>query len=204
MIVNKIYCFIKNESIEWIENIVRKIPGRIGIEFRRIYWKYRFANRPVSLVLLQDIVISNPGSISMGNHVSIMQYSKVNAHTGGQITIGHNVSINSSVLLSAADKGKISIGNNVLIGPNSVLRASNHLFESIETPIKNQGHSGGLIRIDDDVWIGANVVILPDVYICRGSIVAAGAVVTRNVPEFTIVGGVPARKIGYRGDINND
>ena len=58
--------------------------------------------------------------------------------------------------------------------------------------------SNGKITIEDDVWIGSNVVILPNVTIGKGSIVAAGAVVTTNVIPFTIVGGIPAKEIGKR------
>jgi len=86
----------------------------------------------------------------------------------------------------------------VLIGPNVVMRASNHNYERIDIPIRNQRHIPGRILIKEDVWIGANVVILPDVTIERGAIVAAGAVVTTDVNEYDIVGGVPAIRVGSR------
>jgi acetyltransferase-like isoleucine patch superfamily enzyme len=62
----------------------------------------------------------------------------------------------------------------------------------------NQDHTGGTIEIGDDVWIGANAVIVPDVKIGSHAIIAAGAVVTRDVPEYAIAAGVPARTIGDR------
>ncbi len=62
-----------------------------------------------------------------------------------------------------------------------------------------QGHVPGTVVIEEDVWIGANCVITPDVRIGRGAVVGAGAVVTRDVAPFAIVGGVPAREIGRRG-----
>jgi galactoside O-acetyltransferase len=96
--------------------------------------------------------------------------------------------------------GRIVIGNDVMIGPNAVLRASNHGAERIDVPMWNQPHTGGTIEIGDDVWIGANVVVVPNVKIGSHAIVAAGAVVTRDVPDYALAAGVPARVIGDRRD----
>lgn len=85
-----------------------------------------------------------------------------------------------------------------MIGPNVVIRASNHNFKDISTPMKFQGHSGGKIIICNDVWIGANVTIVPNVCIGKGSIIVAGAVVIKNIPKYSIYGGVPAKVIKKR------
>ncbi|MCE9640174.1 MAG: hypothetical protein K8S22_08520 [Betaproteobacteria bacterium] len=66
-------------------------------------------------------------------------------------------------------------------------------------PINNQGHAAGVIDVADDVWIGANTVILPDVSIGKGAIIGAGSVVTKDVPAYSIAAGVPAKVIGTRG-----
>ena len=189
---------IGKEPTTWLEEVLRRIPGRTGFVIRGSYWKPRFADGCSSLSLSQDVVITNPKAITIGDHVSIMQYAKLYAHNEGRIEIGNYVSVNSNVQLGAADHGKIVLGENVLIGPNAVLRASNHQFSRIDVPIRSQGHSGGSIVVEDDVWIGANVVILPDVHIGKGAVLAAGAVVTRDVPSYVIAGGVPAVEIGDR------
>jgi galactoside O-acetyltransferase len=117
----------------------------------------------------------------------------------GSIRIGDRVSVNTNVQINASDGGVIAIGDDVLIGPNVVLRASDHAFDDIARPVNCQGHSGGRIVIEADVWIGANAFVARDVVIHEHAIVAAGAVVTRDVEAAAIVGGVPAQVIGWRG-----
>ena len=114
----------------------------------------------------------------------------------GEISIGKNLSINTNVQIGASG-GRITIGDDVLIGPNVVLRAADHgLLRSME--INRQPHSGGTIVIEDDVWIGSNVVVLKNVRLAKGTVVAAGAVVTRDTEPYSIVGGIPAKKISER------
>lgn len=93
----------------------------------------------------------------------------------------------------------VYIGKNVLMGPNVTIHTRNHRFDRRDVPIIEQGYSEVQeVRIMDDVWIGGNVTILPGVTIHEGSIVGTGAVVTRDVQAYSIVGGVPAKKIRDR------
>ncbi|HEY7985617.1 MAG TPA: acyltransferase [Methylophilaceae bacterium] len=96
--------------------------------------------------------------------------------------------------------GEIRIGDHVMIGPNTVIRSSGHRYDRPDIPMVEQGHKPGKITIGDDVWIAANVVILPDVKIGSHAVVAAGAVVTHDVPEYAIVAGIPAKVIRNRKD----
>ena len=85
------------------------------------------------------------------------------------------------------------------MGPEVVILGVNHRFDDCERPMIEQGyHDRKPVAIGDDVWIGTRAIILPGVRIGRGAIVAAGAVVTRDVNEFDIVGGNPARVIRSR------
>lgn len=122
------------------------------------------------------------------------------AAVGGEIDIGDRVAFNTNVHVNASLGKRIRIGNDVLIGPNVVLRSADHRFERIDVPIRNQGHVAGEILIEDDVWIGANVVIVSGVRVGRGAVLAAGAIVTSDVAPLTVVGGVPARLIKSRGE----
>jgi len=116
------------------------------------------------------------------------------------IVIGNRFGANGNARLIADKGGRITVGNDVMIGPNAVLRASNHGSQRLDAPMWDQPHTGGTIAIGDDVWIGANVVVVPDVAIGAHAIIAAGAVVTRDVPAYAIAAGVPARVIGDRRD----
>ena len=108
---------------------------------------------------------------------------------GKNIHIGKNVFINMGCKFQ--DQGGIFIGDGALIGHNVVLATLNHAA----SPKDRGSMIPAPIRIGKNVWVGANAVILPGVTIGDGAIVAAGAVVNRDVPENTVVGGVPAKVI---------
>lgn len=114
----------------------------------------------------------------------------------GEITIGNNSSLNPYCVLYG--NGGINIGNNVRIATHTVFSAQNHVFSDCNVPIVEQGTSQLGISVEDDVWIGAQCTILDGVTIGEGSVVAAGAVVTKNVEPYSIVAGVPAKLIGRR------
>lgn len=108
---------------------------------------------------------------------------------GKNIHLGENVFINAGCKFQ--DQGGIYIGDNVLIGHNVVLATLNH----DENPERRGNLIPGAINIGDNVWIGSNATILAGVSIGDGAIIAAGAVVTKDVDENTIVAGVPAKYI---------
>ena len=111
------------------------------------------------------------------------------------ISIGTNAGIGRNSYLSAEDK--IEIGNDVIIGPELFVYTANHETK-LGIPIIQQKMILAPVKIGNDVWIGSRVTILPGVSIGDGAVIGAGAVVTRNVAPYTVVGGVPARKIKDR------
>lgn len=113
------------------------------------------------------------------------------------IYVGNNTFINYGTCLWAAPNGKIFIGNDVIFGPNVTIIASNHGISREQLIRLNDGEDEDII-IEDDVWIGANCVILKGVTIGRGAVVAAGAVVRNDVLPYTVVGGVPAKVLKER------
>lgn len=106
---------------------------------------------------------------------------------GKNINVGKNVFINSGCRFQ--DQGGITIGDGALIGHNAVLATLNHDID----PQKRSTMHPAPITIGKDVWIGANVTVVPGVDIGDGAVIAAGAVVTQNVPPNVIAGGVPAK-----------
>ena len=118
---------------------------------------------------------------------SLTVFPPIRTDCGKNMHIGENVFINSNCEFQ--DQGGVFIGNNVLIGPNCVFATLNHL----EDPAKRAGMTPAPIVVEDDVWFGANVCVMPGITIGHGAIVGAGAVVTKDVPPMTIVGGIPAK-----------
>jgi acetyltransferase-like isoleucine patch superfamily enzyme len=123
------------------------------------------------------------------NGVLIMTY-------GGNISVGKNCSINPYSILYG--HGGLTIGDNVLIAGHTIIIPANHIFLDNKIPINSQGLDKKGIIIENDVWIGAGCRILDGVTIGTGAIIAAGAVVNKNVEEYTVVGGVPAKLIKRR------
>ncbi|CCG98722.1 putative acetyl transferase [Fibrella aestuarina BUZ 2] len=124
----------------------------------------------------------------LGAQSIIEDYCLVNNGVG-------SVEFGDSCLLGVGSTviGPVCFGNNVMTAQHVVLSGLNHDYERIDVPIKNQPVSTRPIVVEDDCWIGANAVVVAGVTIGRHSVVAAGSVVTRDVPPFSVVGGNPAR-----------
>lgn len=95
-------------------------------------------------------------------------------------------------------QGNVHIGSYVIMGPDVKIYSRNHRFDRLDIPIRDQGKNYFETYIGNDVWIGANVVITAGCRIGNHVVVAAGAVVTRDIPDFAIVGGVPAKVLRFR------
>jgi len=120
---------------------------------------------------------------------SFRMYPPFYADFGKNISFGKNVFLNAGCKFQ--DQGGIEIGDNVLIGHNAVLATANHALE----PSQNRKLNYAPIKICNNVWLGANVTILQGVTVGEWSVVAAGAVVTKDVEPYSIVGGIPAKFI---------
>lgn len=155
----------------YLLRILRNLGGRFGIAVRYI--------------LIMTL------AKKCGNNVSIKQYVILeNIHN---ISFGDNISIHPFCYLEGA--GGIDIGNNVSIAHNTSILSVNHTWENKDIPIKYNSIERSMVRIYDDVWIGCGCRLMAGITIHSRSIIAAGAVVTKNVEGYVIVGGIPAREI---------
>ncbi|WP_417876566.1 acyltransferase [Winogradskyella sediminis] len=125
---------------------------------------------------------------SLGDASTIEDFSAVNNGVG-DVIIGNRTRIG----LSNTIIGPVTIGDDVRLAQNVVLSGLNHNYEGIESPIHEQGVSTKPIVIESESWIGANVVIVPGVTIGKHSIVAAGSVVTKSMPPYSVIVGNPAK-----------
>ena len=172
------------------------LPTPLGMGLRALCWLPLFASR--SLVRFgTGVSLAGCRNMRFGRGVRVGRHCILTAQQG-ELSLADGAALSPGVHLGA-DHGRIEIGSHTAIGPGTVVRAANHRFERCDVPIMRQGHVPGTVIIGDDVWIGANCVITPDVRIGRGAVVGAGAVVTRDVEPLAVVGGVPARVIGKRG-----
>ncbi|WP_225419697.1 acyltransferase [Lapidilactobacillus wuchangensis] len=127
---------------------------------------------------------------------SVIEGLGVISRLGLGLTIGDNVGVSANSLISI--RGKVEIGNDVIIGPYFSLHPENHIFQNIHVATRLQGEERKGIKIGNNVWIGARVTILDGVNIGNNVILAAGAVVNKDVPNNCIAGGVPAHVIKDR------
>lgn len=145
--------------------------------------------------MYQNVVIENKKNISIGKR-NIFAYncylSPIRLSMGDNNWIGVN-----NVLL-----GEIIIGSYVMFGPNVLIVGANHSYNDLTIPMNKGKLIVKGIIIEDDVWIGGNSTILDGVTISKGALIGAGSVVTKDVEEYAIVVGNPARKIGSRKNEN--
>jgi len=147
------------------------------------------------------IALSKRG-IVFGNRCTVGRFSYIAptnplvGEPGEGLKVGDHSNIGPYSYIGCS--GFIEIGNNVMMGPRVNLLSEQHNHDDAAATMKSQGVSRSFIRIEDDCWIGANSTVLAGVTVGKGSIIAAGAVVTKDVPPNSIVGGIPARIIRER------
>lgn len=117
---------------------------------------------------------------------------------GAEISFKSTVGNHSELGTRCMIQSNVQIGDYVIMGPDVKIYSRNHLFTSLEKPIKDQGKEYLKTIIGNDVWLGANVIITAGCRIGNHVVVAAGAVVTKDIPDYAVVGGVPAKILKYR------
>ena len=146
--------------------------------------------------IYQGVTIEASGrnSFSLGKGSNIHRYS-ILLSAGGKIDIGENTNIGDFCFLSG--QGGLTIGNNVLITSYVKIIPNSHNYTDITTPICQQPCSAKGIKIGDDCWIGMGAVILDGVTIGKHCVVGAGSIVVKDIEDYTVVAGVPAKPIKF-------
>lgn len=121
---------------------------------------------------------------------------KSGAEISPNLVIGNESEIGTRAIIQS----NAVIGNNVIMGPDVHIFTGNHIYKSLDTPIQRQGGIVRGVTIGNDVWIGGDVIITAGRKIGNHCILAAGAVITKDVPDYAIVGGNPAQIIRYRNE----
>lgn len=199
-IFSKIPCIIRGT----IKKIGLKKSSGLLFAGRRCKLRHKYLISIGKTLTLGDNVEINALSkhgVKIGDNVTILKNTIIECtgvirELGEGIEIGNNVGISQSCFIQV--RGYVKIGSHVIMGPGVSIFSENHNTGSIEEYIINQGATRQGVTIEDGVWLGAKCLILDGVTVGQHSIVAAGSVVTKNIPPYSIVGGVPAKLIKSR------
>lgn len=177
--MKKLYLAIYYGLAFYLPKSTTPVFGKFAVSLRRFLCKRILKKTGLDLVVEQRAYIGNGSDIEVGNEVGF----------------GRNFQCRNM---------RIKIGNNLMMGEDVLFQGGTHHFNNIEIPMGHQGSSTKTnLQIDDDVWIGARVIVLSGCkHIGKGVIIGAGAVVTKDIPDYAIVGGNPAKIIRYRNSLS--
>lgn len=148
----------------------------------------------------QGIIFGN--NVSVGSFTVVRPSGYYSRQIGQGLVVGDNSSLGINCYIGCG--GGVTIGKNVMMGPYVSIHSENHNHSEDNVPMKDQGVSRGKVVIEDDCWLGAGSRILSGVTIGQGSIVAAGAIVTKSCPPYSKLAGVPAKIISKRQKLSTD
>ena len=195
------------------------IPGALGLLLRSKLYPLLLGSTGRGVVFGSNVVLRHPGKLKLKNNIVIDDNSVLDAKgsdnqgiaigdnvfvgrntiiycQNGDVEIGDNANIGSNCQVFSANK--VRIGKNVLVAAYTYLVGGGHNYEDPDIPIIEQGRTAIGIDIGDNVWLGAGVKVLDGVTIGESAIIAAGAVVTEDIPPYAIAGGIPAKVIRLR------
>jgi acetyltransferase-like isoleucine patch superfamily enzyme len=197
------------------------MPGGLGFLMRKMVYPSMFKASGRGLIIGRNVVIRNPQNIMIGNHVTIDDNCLIDARGAGDegLVLEDGVIVNRNCMIQAKT-GPIRLGARTSIGGNSVvvsmegvvlgeavltaggcyISAGSYRFDDVEVAVMDQtAYSKGPIHIGAKSWLGTSVIVLDGVSIGKAAVIGAGAVVTKNIPDYAIAIGAPARVVKIRG-----
>jgi acetyltransferase-like isoleucine patch superfamily enzyme len=205
---------------EFVNLLFCNMPSSLGYVLRRISYRRLFKSAGADLIFGRGLSIRHPGRISLGHRVAVDDSALLDASgrgavhiilgdeviisrncmvqaKAGSVTIGARTEIGPNTIISSISS--IDIGKCGLIGPNCFIGGGHYITDRPEVPMMDLGWaSRGPVVVGDDVWMGSGVVVLDGVRVGTGCVVGAGAVVTKNLPDYAIATGIPAKVVRYR------
>lgn len=203
------------------------VSGAAGLLLRKTFWPRLFGSCGKGVAFAANIILRHPHRIHLGdrvvisegcildarnegsNHVIVLEDDVILSNNvmisckNGTVKIGARSGISAQTIIHSTQGNPVYIGSDAIIGPRCyIVGGGNYHTERLDIPMWRQGikHDGG-VRLQDDVWLGANVTVLGGVTMGIGSVAAAGALVNKNVPARAICGGLPAKILKMRSEV---
>jgi len=196
------------------------LVGALGYLFRKKFYPGLFKQVGKSVIFGKGLVLRHPNRIILGDRTALDDGSLFDASGAGDegITLGSDVIVSRNCIIQGktapvvigdrtdiganvviTSSGGVTIGNSVLIAGNCYIGGGRYNTDRLDIPMMEQGlYTKGPVVIGDDVWLGAGATVLDGIQIGKGCVVGAGAVVTKNLPDYAIAVGTPAKIIKYR------
>jgi acetyltransferase-like isoleucine patch superfamily enzyme len=205
---------------ELVNLLFCNMPTSLGFFLRRKFYRRLFQSVGSGLIIGRGVSIRHPGKITLGNRVGVDDNALLDAsglesegiyiHDEvivarncmvqakiGSTTIGARTEVGANTIISSISR--VEIGKFGLIGPHCLIGGGHYKTDRSDTPMMDLGWtSRGPVEVGDDVWMGAGVVILDGVRVGKGCVIGAGAVVSKDLPDYAVAMGVPAKIIRYR------
>ena len=191
--------------------------------WRGLWLRCRVGSADGLLFVARGVRVRHTGHLHLGRNVTLEEHVQIDALSRDGVRLGDNVSVGRFTVIEATGvitrlgvgfsigansnlgdfcfvgaAGGVRIGENVLIGQRVSFHSENHVATRVDIPMKAQGVTNQGVVVEDDCWLGSGAILLDGVTVGRGSIVAAGSVVTRDVAPYSVVGGVPAHLLRSR------
>jgi acetyltransferase-like isoleucine patch superfamily enzyme len=168
--------------------------------FRNIKHRLTFREYGKHVTIASNVIIKRPHLVCIGNHVTIQRDTRIYIHPENKdsnrclLRVGNHVHIGMNSVIAA--RNRIVIEDYVLFAPRVTILDNTHIYEDVDTPIMFQDLTrDGAVHLETECWLGTNAIIMPNVTIGKHAIIGANAVVTQNIPPFSVAVGAPAKVI---------